>query len=794
MASPLAEADCESCAERLRDELKSHRGLISLEEAGPEKILVTYDPDRCSLSCVTQAADAIGTRLGRRFHHESLPVQGMDCYDCAQTIERAVSKLPGVSSCSVSFTGARMNVEYEDRPEEAASALRRKVATLGYRIPQDNPAGDGEAESFWVRYRRVALTAASAAFLMIAGVLSLTGADTAATVLYALVVAVSGYPIARSGLAAARATHRPDINLLMTIAVIGAVGIGAWVEAALVVVLYALGADLESYAVNRARRSLGDLLSLAPDWARVVRNLVEVEIDAEQLQVGDQVVVRPGERIPADGRVMGGSSAVDQSPITGESVPVDKLPGDQVFAGTLNAEGRLVIDVDTAPGDTTLDRISRAVAEAQARKAPIQRWVDRFAAVYTPIVVAVAALTAVVPPLAGFGSFETWLYRGLAFLILACPCALVIATPVSLVSSLARASAAGVLVKGGAFLEIASRVKAVAFDKTGTLTAGRPRLLQVIALGGATETEVLRWAASLESASEHPLARAVVDTATERAVGAAPVDDFVSLRGVGVQGAVEGRQLRIGSPALFAETRLDGDVQGTIERLRQEGQTVVLLGDESTVLGILAMGDAPRAQAAEAVAELRRVGVERTFLLSGDHAEAAAAIGKAAGVDEVLGQLMPEDKVKAVERIRELYGVTAMVGDGVNDAPALARADLGVAMGTAGSPSAIEIADIALMGDDVTKVAGLVGLSRWTQAVVRQNIVFSLVVKAVAAVLAFGGLLTLWMAVLADVGATLIVVANGLRLLRGRPSGRLRDLPLLAAGKPRLSALVQARR
>lgn len=757
--------------------------MISLEEAGPEKILVTYDPDRCSLACVTDAADTIGTRLGRRFHHETLPVQGMDCYDCAQTIERAVGKLPGVSSCSVSFTGGLMSVEYEDPPDAAASALRRKVATLGYRIPQESEAGEEErTRSFWSGRRREAVTALSAAAVAIAGALSLLGIDAAATVLFALVIVISGYPIARSGIAAAGATRRPDINLLMTIAVIGAVAIGAWMEAALVVVLYAVGADLESYAVNRARRSLGDLLSLAPERARVVRNLVEVEIEAQELRVADQAVVRPGERIPADGRVVGGSSAVNQAPITGESVPVDKQPGDQVFAGTLNAEGRLVIDVESAPGDTTLDRIGRAVAEAQAKKAPVQRWVDQFAAVYTPIVVAVAVLTTAVPPLLGLGSFETWLYRGLAFLILACPCALVIATPVSVVSALARASAAGVLVKGGAYLEVASRLKAVAFDKTGTLTAGRPQLSQVIPVAAAAEAQVLRWAAALESASEHPLARAVVESAVESGVEVVPVDDFVSLRGFGVEGSVEGRQLRIGSPSLFAETLLDEAIEADIERLRREGQTVVLLGDDRAILGILTLSDAPRHSAAEAVSLLRAAGVKRTFLLSGDHAEAVATIGRETGVDEIRAQLMPEDKVLAVEQIRRQYGPTAMVGDGVNDAPALARSDLGLAMGTAGSPSAIEIADVALMGDDITKVAGLVGLSRWTQAVVRQNIVFSLVVKAIAAVLALSGFLTLWMAVLADVGATLIVVANGLRLLRGNPIGALRRLPLLRSG------------
>ncbi|MGH2759860.1 MAG: heavy metal translocating P-type ATPase [Actinomycetota bacterium] len=783
VALPADEADCGSCADRLRDELGRHRGLMSVEPVGASVIRVSYDPDLCSISCVTRAADAIGVNLGRRFHHEVVAVEGMDCYDCAQTIERAVGRLPGVTSCSVSFAGARMRVEYEADGGITPDALRKTVASLGYRIPAAVPPGaePPARQSFFVRNRREIVTAGAALLTLAALTLSAGGAEAAAVPLYVVAIAAAGWPVARAGIAAARLTRRPDINLLMTIAVIGAGAIGAWLEAALVVVLFSIGEDLEGYAVDRARRSLAGLVELSPQTARVRRGDREVEIGLAELAVADVVVIRPGERIPADGRVTDGASAVDQAAITGESVPVDKERGDEVFAGTLNGEGRLVVEVGRAPGDTTLDRIAKAVAEAQAQKATTERWVDAFAKVYTPIVMGVAVLTVLVPSALGVGSFSQWFYRGLAFLILACPCALVIATPVSIVSALARASAAGVLVKGGAYLETAAGINAVAFDKTGTLTAGRPRVTKIVALASRTDAQVLRLAASLEAASEHPLARAVVAEAASWNVQLAPVEDFVALRGYGVEGTVAGFRFRVGKPSLFAGHPGVADAQATIDRLEREGRTVVVVGDDERIAGLLGINDTVRPGARGALDTLRRAGVEVTMLLTGDHQAAGDAVAREAGIDRVHAALLPDDKVRLVEDLGRGHDTVAMVGDGVNDAPALARAAVGIAMGSAGSPTAIETADVALMGEDVGKVAGLIGLARWSRAVVRQNIVFSLAVKGVAAALALAGVLTLWMAVLADVGATLLVVANGLRLLRSRPHGRLRELPMLEA-------------
>ncbi|MBI2708454.1 MAG: cation-translocating P-type ATPase [Actinobacteria bacterium] len=798
-----AGGDCGECAERLRAALAHHRGLVGVEPAGPAALRVAYDPDLCSLSCVTEAADAIGSGLTRRFHHEVVPIEGMDCYDCAQTIERAVGRVEGVTSCSVNFAAARLRVEYESGGATAdpaaanhdryavAARIRSQVERLGYRLATPAPVGTrtsgpiGEAaaaagEGFLPRYRHE-LDTAVAALLLLAGVAaSAAGLGVAPVALYVSAIAVGGRSVARSGIAALRATHRPDINLLMTLAVIGAGAIGAWLEAALVVVLFSVGEALEHRAVERARRSLGDVLTLAPETANLRRGGGTVEVAVADLVVGDEVVVKPGERIPADGLVVDGASAVDQALITGESGPVDPAPGDEVFAGTLNGEGRLGARVGRAPGDTTLDRIARAVAEAQAQKSPAERWVDRFAHVYTPLVLVVAAVTAVVPPLLGAGSFADWVYRGLAFLILACPCALVISTPVSVVSALGRASAAGVLVKGGAHLETAASVRAVAFDKTGTLTAGHPQVVEVVAMPGRTADDVLARAASLEAASEHPLARAVVDAAARAGLPLAAVEGFAARRGFGVEGALGGRRVRVGKPGLFEDHDGLHEASAAVGRLESEGRTVALVGEAGRVIGVIALSDTVRPGAAEAVAALERAGVERTVMLTGDHRAAGAAVGAAAGVDEVRAELLPEDKVAAVADLQAAYGTVAMVGDGVNDAPALARSSLGIAMGSAGSPTAIETADIALMGDDLAKLAELIHLARWTRSVVRQNISLSLAVKAVAAVANLVGYLPLWVAVVADVGATLVVVANGLRLLRTGPlAGRLRAEAML---------------
>ena len=773
---------CDACAERFAEELERHHGIAAVEP-GATALRVSYDPADCSPECLDQAAAHAREGLEEHYGHEELRVAGMDCGDCARTIARAVEAMDGVSHVDVSFAAARVRLEYEAGGVDLDRVADR-IRGLGYQVSRQGAPTPPVAP--WWR-RREALTLAATALLGLALALDLGGVTAwLVASVYGLAIVVGGAPVARSGLNGLRATRRPDMNLLMAIAAVGAGAIGAWMEGALVVVLFSVGELLEGRAVERARRELAGLVSLAPDVARVRRpsadgGFEESEVAVAELTVGERVVVRPGERIPVDGVVLEGASAVDQAPITGESTPVDRVEGDPVFAGTLNGQGLLVVEVGAAPGDSTLDKIARLVLEAQARRSPSERWVDRFAAIYTPIVLFAAVLVALVPPLAGVAWSES-IYSALALLILACPCALVISTPVSIVSSLARASAAGVLVKGGAHLEQAATIRTVAFDKTGTLTYGRPVLTSVEALGGDEES-VLTLAASLEQGSEHPLARAIVTAAGDRGIALSPVEGFEALTGLGARGRVGRAEVAAGNPRLFPgiEDR-HPELLPALERVRGRGGTAVVVVVDGRPTGVLGLADEPRAEAVEALSDLRRLGIGRTVLLTGDHQAAGRAVGERLGVDVVRAELLPGDKSTA---IADLGPGVAMVGDGVNDAPALAAADLGVAMGSAGSDTAIEVADVALMGDDPRKVAGLIGSARWTKAVVRQNVVFSLATKLAALVVLAFGALPLWGAVASDVGASLIVVLNGLRLLRGRPVGRGRGLPLLGAAAAR---------
>ncbi len=579
-------------------------------------------------------------------------------------------------------------------------------------------------------------------------------------------------------------------------------------EGALVVFLFSLGETLEGYTMERARRGIRSLMELAPAEATVLRPCTDCEehlgrslpdgtayeggpcpwcdpheerVDVSQVAVGDTVLVRPGERIPVDGVVLRGSSSVDQAPVTGESVPVEKGPGDELFAGTVNGEGALEVEVTRLAADSTISRIIHMVEEAQARKAPSQRWVDRFARYYTPAVVGLAILIAAVPPLLFGQPFlepptggHGWLYRALALLIIACPCALVISTPVSIVSGISNAARHGVLVKGGAYLEAAGSLRVIALDKTGTLTRGKPAVTDVIPAGDRSTEEVLTLAAGVESRSEHHLAQAIVAAARQRGIHFASAQDFQALTGRGASGLVDGVRVYIGNLTLFADegVRIPAEIEARIERLEEEGKTTMALATATDghweFWGIIGVADTVRPDAREAIAALKRLSIRRTVMLTGDNERTARAVAAQAGVDEVRANLLPEEKVAAVEGLLAEYGEVAMVGDGVNDAPALARATVGIAMGGAGTDQALETADIVLMADDLSKLPFAIRLSRRTLGVIRQNIGFSLLVKAVFMALAIPGMATLWMAVFADMGASLIVILNGMRLLRVR--------------------------
>jgi Cd2+/Zn2+-exporting ATPase len=762
-----------------------------------------------------------------------LAVPEMDCPSCAGKVDSSLGRVDGVVDTALQPTTGTASVTYDaDRVDEADVVAA--VEGAGYEVVGGG-GGDGGADQpegvdvappaeVW-RSPRAVKTWVGAVFLAVGLLLEfvLTGQNPAVAsvldsplylgdVCFLVAVAAAGYPVVRGGYYSARNLSL-DIDLLMGTAVIAATAIGYFVEAATLAVLFSIAELLEDYAMDRARDSLRELMALSPDEATVRRDGEEVTVPADDVAVGETVVVRPGEKVPLDGTVREGESAVDESPITGESVPVDKTPGDEVYAGAVNAEGYLEVEVTSMAGDSTLSRIIEMVQSAQENRTEKEQFVDRFAGYYTPVVVVLAVLTALVPPLlltdpvavdvAGYpvtfaADWGTWFVRGLTLLVIACPCAFVISTPVSVVSGVTSAAKNGVLVKGGNHLEAMGEVDAVALDKTGTLTRGELAVTDIVPAAGTDERTLLRYAAGLEQRSEHPIAEAVLARAAEAGVEDPPDPaDFESLTGRGVRADVDGEPCYAGTPALFEElgfdlsrarASTDGGVpvdvvggadtgetafaEGTLAALEAEGKTVVLVGTERELLGAIAIADEVRPGSARAVERLQELGVERVVMLTGDNEGTAQAIAEAVGVDEYRAELLPEEKVQAVEELQAADGDVAMVGDGINDAPALATADVGVAMGAAGTDTALETADIALMGDEVRKLPYLYALSHTANGVIRQNIWASLGVKALLALGVPLGLVSVAVAVVVgDMGMSLGVTGNAMRLSRIEPEG-----------------------
>jgi Cd2+/Zn2+-exporting ATPase len=686
-------------------------------------------------------------------------VEGMDCASCAATVEKSVGRLPGVHSATVNFAAGRLDAEHD--PALALEEIEGAVRAAGYGVAK---AEETERTPFWRTPRAISVFA-SALLFALGLALTLAGApEIARAGAYLAAIAVGGIPIFRAAIAGLKARHL-DMNVLMSAATVGAVGIGQWAEAASVVVLFAAGNALQVYAIDRTRGAVRALVRLAPNEVLLRRSGgSEVVVRAEEVEVGDTVVVRPGERLAVDGRVFEGSSAVDEAPVTGESVPVEKGTGDPVYSGSLNGQGGLLVEATRRAGDSTLQRIARLVEEAQASKAPAEQFVDRFSRVYTPVVVAAAVVLAVVPPLLGAG-FGEWFYRALALLIIACPCALVISTPVTVVSGIGAASRRGILVKGGAALEAAGRLKALAFDKTGTLTEGRPVLSRTVALNGKSEAEVTSLAAALERRSEHPLAHAILSAAGGAALP--PVSGFQSVAGRGAEGEVDGMRYLIGSPRLFAERgiALRGGADEALQAVERVGETPVVLGGYDGPLAVFGLADSLRPDAKATVEALRGTGVRELVMLTGDAEAPARRVADELGVG-YRARLLPEQKIEAVRELVARHGDAGMVGDGVNDAPALAASSVGFAMGAAGTDVALETADVALMQDDLPKLAEAVRLSRAAERIVRQNVFVSILIKGLFVLLAPFGLVALWLAVLADMGTSIAVTLNGLRLFR----------------------------
>jgi len=711
-------------------------------------------------------------------------VAGMDCAEEIATLRRGVGPVVGgEAKLGFDLLRGRMTVA-ADSKSVPDSTIVAAVGRAGLAAEPWRAEGDDGSNDRLRRRRRVSTVvsglATVAGFLLHAALAGGFGAalgregmggghavPLAARLVYGVAVLAGLVTVAPKAWLALR-RFRPDMNLLMTIAVFGAIVIGEWFEAATVAFLFAFSLALEAWSIGRARRAIAKLLDLAPPTARLVTPEGEREVHPSEIPVGSRVAVRPGERIPLDGRVLAGRSTLNQAPITGESRPVEKQPGDDVFAGTINGGGALEVETTAAAEATMLAKILRLVEEAQARRSPSERWVDRFAAIYTPFVFVTALLVALLPPLLAGASWGDWGYRALVLLVIGCPCALVVSTPVAVVAGLAAAARHGVLVKGGAFLEAPAGIRAFAFDKTGTLTHGRPRVLEVVPLSGHDERELLERLVALEARSEHPLAGAIRDYAAEKGVSAPPAEDFQAFEGKGAAGTVGGRTFWVGSHRYLEERGQETpEVHERLEAMSQAGQTAVVVGNETHVCGLVAVADGVRSNARETLQELHRLGIETTVMLTGDNRGTAEAIGRETGVSEIRAELLPDEKVAAIQSLVQRYQRVAMVGDGINDAPALASATLGIAMGGAGSDAAIETADVALLSDDLSRLPWLIRHSRQTLRVIRQNITFSLAVKAIFVALTFLGAASLWAAIAADMGAALLVVANSLRLLRG---------------------------
>jgi Cd2+/Zn2+-exporting ATPase len=711
-------------------------------------------------------------------------ITGMDCAEEVSILKREVGPLVGGEDrLSFDILNAKMTVSALERLE--ADTIVSAVARTGMRAePWTDPSARKTQSNRWQDQARAITTVVSGVCLalgFLAHVLatgswaSAFGAEipggghdipTVSKAFYLAAVLSAGWLVLPRAWFALR-RFSPDMNLLMTIAVGGAIAIGEWFEAGAVYFLFALSLMLEAWSVGRARRAVEALMELAPMSVRVLQNDGSItEVAPDEVLPGSRFLVRPGERFPLDGRVVAGSSEVNQAPITGESRPVAKGPEAEVFAGTINGDGALEV-VSTKPAsDTTLARIIRMVSEAQSRRSPSERWVERFARIYTPAVLALAVVVLVVPPLIAGASWSEWLYRALVLLVISCPCALVISTPVSIVAALTASARQGVLVKGGVYMEAPARLRAVAFDKTGTLTQGRPQVLALVPLNRHTEEELLSRAAALESHSDHPLARAIVRHANERNLAIGRVEEFQIFKGKGATARLDGREFWLGSHRYLEERGQETpEVNTRAAELSRSGHSVVAVGNAEHVCGLIALGDAVRSEAKSTIDRLRHAGVERIVMLTGDNRDTAAAIAKETGVDEFYAELLPEDKVRIVEKLVADLERVAMVGDGVNDAPAMARASVGIAMGAAGSDAAIEAADIALMSDELLKLPWLISHSRRTLRVIKENITLSIAVKVLFVALTFAGYASLWAAIAADMGVSLLVIFNALRLL-----------------------------
>jgi Zn2+/Cd2+-exporting ATPase len=697
--------------------------------------------------------------LNQKGNIKTFDIEGMDCGSCAKSIENHLNTLPSVKNVSVNFSTGKMKIEHSGSVE----GIMTEVSKIGYKASLQSNKKSIQRNK---KKNENGLVILSGVLIALGFIGSFNGISALmSAILYAIAMVISGYKPVKSAFYAIK-SRSLDMNVLMSAAAIGAALIGEWLEGATVVWLFAIGNYLQTKSIERTRNSIRNLMDLAPQeaWVQVGSEIIKKPV--EEITIGDIIIVKPGDKIPLDGEIIQGESSVNQAPITGESIPVDKNIGDTVYAGTINEHGSLEIKVTKLVEDTTISKIIHLVEEAQEQKAPTEAFIDKFASIYTPVVFILALAVMVLPPLLGFGTWGEWFYKGLELLVVACPCALVISTPVAIVSAIGNAAKNGVLIKGGTFLEKAGAITAIAFDKTGTLTEGRPKVTEIKALN-VSEEELLSIVLTLEDYSTHPIAKAIVGYANEKSIQHKNGELFKSIVGKGVQATIEGDIFYAGNLKLFEEMNVSlEDVKKHVQEIQNKGKTVVIVGTQHQVIGMIAVSDTIRETTASALKALKQSGVNQTVMLTGDNEGTAKMIASEANVNRYFAELLPEDKVDAIKKLQNEGHKVAMVGDGINDAPALATADLGIAMGGAGTDTAMETADIVLMADNLDKLPHTMKLSRKSLTIIKQNIWFSIIIKVIALVLIFPGWLTLWMAVLSDTGAALIVILNAIRLLK----------------------------
>ncbi|WP_432359770.1 heavy metal translocating P-type ATPase [Sporosarcina sp. UB5] len=755
--------DCPACAVTIEKSLSNQRNINGVN--------VNYSTGKMQVSSTEELEYESIQKQMKKLGFEVEPInvnnnlknyfiEGMDCGSCALTIENHLNNLPTVKHVQVNFSTGKMKIEHENSTEE----IIKEVSKAGFKaslITTDkqthSPARSSNHNGAVIFSGILIALGFIGSYTVISPFLTIT--------MYAVAMIVSGYKPVKSAYYAIR-SRSLDMNVLMSAAAIGAAFLGEWLEGATVVWLFSLGLNLQNRAIEKTRKSIRGLMELTPPeaWVKIGNELIKKPV--EDVSINDVIVVKPGDRIPLDGDVIEGESSVNQAAITGESIPVDKSKGSFVYAGSINEHGSLSVKVTKLIEDTTISKIIHLVEEAQEKKAPTEAFIDKFARIYTPIVFILALLVIIIPPLFAFGTWEDWIYKGLMLLVIACPCALVISTPVAIVTALGNAAKNGVLIKGGTFLENAGSINAIAFDKTGTLTEGKPKVTDVVVFNDSEEN-MLSIARTLEEYSTHPIAKTVVNYAEDKSIQAKSGTNFKNLAGKGVQATIGDLTYSAGNIRLFEEigSPIDNHLEQILS-LQDEGKTIIIIGTTENILGVICVSDTIRKTTKVAISNLGKIGVKQVVMLTGDNEGTAKAIASEAGVNRYFYELLPEEKVNAIKQLQEEGYRVAMVGDGINDAPALATADLGIAMGGAGTDTAMETADIVLMADNLEKLPHTMKLSRKALTIIKQNIWFSLIVKAVALLFIFPGWLTLWIAVLSDTGAALIVILNALRLLK----------------------------